>query len=129
MIPAVVNAGAYRLLMFFGLPRPDDRPDVFTRVSTIIMCGLGYAVAVGCMWRLGQRVGLRGEWRLVWLAGFALATLLPSYTRQLNAGMPQLAAVAALAVLLARIGAGELPRWARGGSRLLRRLRLHHRLG
>ena len=30
MIPAVLNAAAYRLLMFVGLPRPDDRPDVFT---------------------------------------------------------------------------------------------------
>ena len=112
MIPAAVNAAAYRLLMLVGLPRPDDRPDAFTRLSTILMCGLGYAVAVGCMWRLGQRVGLPGEWRLVWLAGFALATLLPAYTRQLNAGMPQLGAVAALAVLLARIAAGNAPRWA-----------------
>src|SRR5689334_14474649 len=83
MIPAVVNAAAYRLLMFVGLARPDDRPDVFTRVSTILMCGIGYAVAVGCMWRLGQRVGLSPIWRLVWLGGFALATILPAYTRQL----------------------------------------------
>ena len=49
MIPAVVNAAAYRLLMLFGLPQPGERPDVFCRVSTILMCGIGYAVAVGCM--------------------------------------------------------------------------------
>lgn len=112
MIPAVVNAAAYRLLMFIGLPRPDDRPDVFTRVSTILLCGFGYAVAVGCMWRLGQRVGLNSIWRLVWLGGFALATVLPAYTRQLNAGMPQLGATAALALLLARIACGNESRWA-----------------
>jgi len=103
MIPAVVNAAAYRVLMVFGLPRPAERPDVFTRVSTILMCGIGYAVAVGCMWRLGQRVGLAPAWRLVWLAGFALATVLPAYTRQLNSGMPQLGATAALALALSRI--------------------------
>ena len=72
MIPAVLNAAAYRLLMFVGLPRPDDRPDVFTRVSTILLCGIGYAVAVGCMWRLGQRVGLSPVWRLIWLVGRAV---------------------------------------------------------
>jgi hypothetical protein len=111
MIPAVVNAGTYRLLMFFGLPSPDDRPNVFTRVSTILLCGFGYAIAVSCLWRLGQRVGLSPCWRLVWLAGFALATMLPAYTRQLNAGMPQLGAVAALALLLSRNAAGNAPRW------------------
>ena len=103
MIPAVVNAAAYRVLMVVGLPRPSERPDVFTRVSTILMCGIGYAVAVGCMWQLGKRVGLPPAWRLVWLGGFALATILPAYTRQLNSGVPQLGATAALALLLSYI--------------------------
>jgi hypothetical protein len=111
MIPAVVNAAAYRVLMLFGLPRPGERPDVFTRVSTILMCGIGYAVAVGCLWVLGRRFGLSPWWRLVWLGGFALATLLPAYTRQLNAGVPQLGATAALALLLSRIASGDSPRW------------------
>jgi hypothetical protein len=105
MVPAVLGAGAYRLLMLAGLPRPADRPDVFGRVSTILLCGLSYAVAVGCMWVLGRRVGLSPGWRLVWLGSFALATVLPAYTRNVNAGLPQLAAVAGLAVLLARIAA------------------------
>jgi len=98
-----VNAAAYRVLMVVGLPRPRERPDVFTRVSTILMCGIGYAVAVWCLWVLGTRVGLPPAWRLVWLAGFALATMLPAYTRQLNSGMPQLGATAALALLLTYI--------------------------
>src|SRR5438067_247791 len=29
MVPAILMAGAYRVLMFVGLPRPDERPDVF----------------------------------------------------------------------------------------------------
>jgi hypothetical protein len=111
MIPAVVNAAGYRLLMLADLPRPADRPDVFTRVSTILLCGVGYAVAVGCMWVLGKQVGLAPAWRLVWLAGFALATLLPAYSRQLNAGVPQLAAAAGLAVLLSRVAGGDARRW------------------
>ncbi|HJZ57068.1 MAG TPA: hypothetical protein VKE74_19010 [Gemmataceae bacterium] len=102
MVPAVLTAGAYRVLMAFGLPRPDERPDVFCRVATILTCGLGYAAAVGCLWVLGTRAGLAPVWRLVWLAGFALATVLPAYTRHVNSGVPQAAAVAGLAVLLSR---------------------------
>jgi hypothetical protein len=103
MIPAILAAGAYRVLMPLGLPRPGDRPDVFCRVNTILTCGTGYAAAVGFIWVLGSWVGLRPAWRLVWLLGFALATLLPAYTRNVNAGVPQLAAAAGLAVCLTRV--------------------------
>jgi hypothetical protein len=111
MVPAAVNAAVYRVLMFAGWACPDDRPDLFTRVSTILMCGFGYAVAVGCMWALGGRIGLGPLWRVIWLASFALATILLAYTRQLNAGVPQLGAVAALALMLARIAGGERSIW------------------
>ena len=113
MVPSVLFAGAYRALMLVGFPRPVDRPDVFCRVGAVLNCGLAYAVAVGCLWVLGRRAGLGAGWRLVWLLGFALATVLPAYTRQVSAGMPQLAAVAGLALLLAR--AAEL---GGGGARL-----------
>src|SRR5438552_12920693 len=43
MVPAVLTAAAYRVLMPLGLPRPGDRPDVFCRVATVLTCGLGYA--------------------------------------------------------------------------------------
>jgi hypothetical protein len=102
MLPAVLTAAAYRLLMFVGLPAPSERPDVFCRVSAMLICGLPYAVAVGFMWVLGGRVGLPHGWRIVWLASFALATVLPAYTRQVNAAMPQVGALAVLVVLLSR---------------------------
>jgi hypothetical protein len=112
MVPAVLVAAAYRLLMPLGLPRPGDRPDVFGRVATVLTCGVGYAAAVGFMWVLGRRAGLPPGWRLAWLGGFALATVLPAYTRNVNAGVPLTAAAAAVAVCLVRsprpapVGAG-----------------------
>ncbi|MBA4063348.1 MAG: hypothetical protein C0501_06480 [Isosphaera sp.] len=109
MVPAVLVAAAYRLLMPLGLPQPGDRPDVFCRVATILTCAPAYAAAVGFMWVLGRRAGLSAGWRLAWLGGFALATVLPAYTRNVNAGLPLTAAAAAAAVCLARVapvGAG-----------------------
>lgn len=112
MVPAVLTAAAYRALMALGWPRPGERPDVFCRACTVLNCGLGYAAAVGFMWVLGRRVELSPGWRMVWLVGFALATVLPAYTRNLNAGIPQLAAVAGLAVCLSRIAeAGARTPW------------------
>jgi hypothetical protein len=102
MLPAVLTAAAYRLLMLLGLPAPRERPDVFCRVAAMLTCGIPYAVAVGLMWVMGRRVGLTPGWRTVWLASFALATVLPAYTRQVNAAMPQLGALAVLVVLLSR---------------------------
>jgi len=102
MVPAILTAGAYRVLMFVGLPRPGERPDVFCWVSTFLTCGLSYAAAVACMWLLGRRAGLSPGWRLAWLVGFALASVLPAYARQVNSGMPQVAALAGLALLLSR---------------------------
>jgi 4-amino-4-deoxy-L-arabinose transferase-like glycosyltransferase len=102
-LPSVPLAAAYRGLVLVGFPRPAERPDVFCRVVVILLCGLSYAVAVGCMWALGRRAGLTPGWRAVWLAGFALATVLPAYTRQANTHIAQTAAVAAVALLLGRI--------------------------
>lgn len=96
-------AGAYRVLMLLGAPRPSERPDVFAWTITVLLCGTGYAVAVGCMWSIGKRVGLSPAWRLAWLAAFALATVLPAYTRHANNHLAQLGAVAAVCVLLCRI--------------------------
>ncbi len=96
-------AGAYRILMALGLPRPAERPDVFAWVICVLLSGTGYAVAVGCMWNLGRRAGLRPGWRLAWLAAFALCTILPAYTRSVNNHIAQLGAVAAVCVCLCRV--------------------------
>ena len=100
---SVPLAVAYRMLMQLGLPKPSERPDVFAWVVTVLLCGTGYAVAVGCMWSIGTRVGLPPAWRLAWLAAFALATVLPAYTRSANNHLAQLGAVAAVCVLLCRV--------------------------
>lgn len=100
---SVPLAGAYRALMYCGLPKPSERPDVFAWVITVLLCGTGYAVAVGCMWNIGTRAGLSPVWRLVWLGAFALATVLPAYTRSANNHLAQLGAVALVCVLLCRI--------------------------
>ncbi|HEY1187322.1 MAG TPA: hypothetical protein VGE74_06670 [Gemmata sp.] len=99
---SVPLAGAYRGLMGLGLPAPGARPDVFAWVVCVLLSGTGYAVAVGCMWGIGTRVGLPPAWRLAWLAAFALCTVLPAYTRSANNHIAQLGAVAAVGALLCR---------------------------
>lgn len=116
-ILAVLTAGAYRLLMVFGLPAPRERPDVFCRTAAILSSGIAYAAAVGFMWVLGRHIGLTTGWRLVWLGSFALATVLPGYTRQVNPSLPQTAALAGLAVFMLR-GVREWPRLAWGSLAL-----------
>ena len=100
---SVPLAVAYRGLMRLGLPKPSDRPDVFAWVVCVLLSGTGYAVAVGCMWGVGTRAGLSPPWRLGWLAAFALATVLPAYTRSANNHLAQLGAVAAVCALLCRL--------------------------
>jgi hypothetical protein len=119
MVPAVLTAGGYRVLMLLGAPRPGDRPDVFAYLATVLTCGLSYAAAVACMWVLGGRAGLPPRWRLAWLAVFALGGVLPAYTRHVNSGMPQVAAVAALALALSTAAGAPAGRswwlWAAAG--------------
>lgn len=100
---SVPLAAAYRGLMFLGLPPPGERPDVFAWAVCVLLSGTGYAVAVGCMWAVGTRVGVPPAWRIAWLAAFALATVLPAYTRSANNHIAQLGAVAAACALLCRI--------------------------
>lgn len=101
---SVPLAGIYRVAMAFGVPRPSERPDIFARVMCVLLSGLPYAIAVGCMWTLGKRAGLPHVWRFAWLAAFAFASVLPTYTRSANSHIAQLGAVAAICVLVCRIG-------------------------
>lgn len=97
---SVLMAGMYEPLMWLGAPSPGERPDTFTWIMTLLTSGLGYAVAVGCMWSLGGRLNLEPRWRAIWLASFALATFAPAYTRHVNAHMMQLGVIAAMCLLL-----------------------------
>lgn len=101
--PAVVSvlmAAMYQPLLWLGMPRPGDRPDVFAWAMTVLTSGLGYAAAVGCLWAIGTRVGLEPRWRLGWLAAFALATYAPTYTQHVNNHAMLLGVVAGMCVLM-----------------------------
>jgi hypothetical protein len=107
--PAVVSilmAALYQPLMGLGLPSPAERPDVFCWMMTVLTSGLGYAVAVGCLWALGTRLGLAPGWRLAWTASFALSTFALAYTRHVNSHIMMLGVVSAMCLLLVRL-AGE----------------------
>jgi len=102
LFAGIVMAGMYRPLQWLGAPAPGDRPDVFIRLMTILTSGLSYAVAVGCLWVVGRRVGLEPATRLGWLVAFALCTYAPTYTQSVNSGAMQLGVLAAMCVLLTR---------------------------
>lgn len=99
---SVLMAAAYQPFVWLGVPSPGERPDLFAYLMTVLTSGLGYAVAVGCMWSIGTRVGLTPGWRLGWLAAFALATFAPAYTRHVNSHAMHLGVLAAVCVLLDR---------------------------
>jgi hypothetical protein len=100
---SVPLAGAYRTLMACGAPAPSEAPGAFAWVVCVLLSGIGFAISVGCAWVLGARAGLEPKWRAIWLGAFALATVLPAYTRSANNHIAQLGAVAAVCVLLCRI--------------------------
>jgi hypothetical protein len=102
LFAGVMMAALYRPLEWLGAPAPAERPDVFIRLMTIFTCGLGYAVATGCLWMIGRRVGLAPARRLGWLAAFALCTYAPTYTQHVNSGAMQLGLLAVMALLLTR---------------------------
>ncbi|HEY3790028.1 MAG TPA: hypothetical protein VGL71_14305, partial [Urbifossiella sp.] len=104
--PAVVSilmAAAYEPLLWLDMPSPGERPDIFCYLMTLLTSGLGYAVAVGCLWVLGKRVGLEPRWRLIWMSAFALSTFAPTYTQYVNTHTLQLAVVSAMCLLLLKL--------------------------
>lgn len=106
--PAVISAlmaGAYRALMWAGAPPPSENPGVFAFSMTLLTSGLAYAVAAGCLWAIGRRVGLAPQLRLLWLGAFLFGTLALAYTRYVNNHAMHLGVVAAVCALLARTAA------------------------
>ena len=104
--PAVISilmVAMYQPLLWLGLPPPAERPDVFCWVMTLMTSGLGYAVAVGCLWALGTCLGLAPGWRLAWTASFALATFAPAYTRHVNPHIVMLGVISAMCLLFLRL--------------------------
>jgi len=56
-VPSILMAAMYKPLMWLGVPSPGERPDVFCYLMTLLTSGLGYAVAVGCLWVLEGESG------------------------------------------------------------------------
>jgi hypothetical protein len=98
-------AAAYEPCRWLGAPAPSARPDVFCWVLTILASGGSFAVAVGCLWAVGTRVGLSPGLRLAWLGTFALGTVALTYTQHVNNHIMHLALLAGVCALFARAAA------------------------
>jgi hypothetical protein len=105
----VLMAQLYRVWLAAGGPTAAERPDLFCRLFTVLTSGVGFVVAVWCVWRLALVLGLRAHWAAVLTFAFAFATVGPVYTQFANNHAAGLGPAAALCVALA--SAGERPRW------------------
>ncbi len=108
-VPSVVMAGLYRGWLLAGGPTARDRPDLFCYWLTVVTGGLPAVLAAWGVVVLGRVLGLGGRTHALYSVSFAAATVLPAYTRHVNAHLPFLAAAVWLVVLLARAqAAGRL---------------------
>jgi ADP-heptose:LPS heptosyltransferase len=110
-VASALLAGVYRTGMAFGLPSPSRRPDVFCWFLTAFFCGGSLVVALLCLWRVGQQVGLDGWPLTAWLASAAFATFALAYTRHVNNGAITLAAVAAVCALGCEMALSGVTAW------------------
>jgi hypothetical protein len=106
-VPALFMAGEYMALQRFTGLTARDAPDSFCRWITILSSGLAYVIAVWCIFRLGAPLGLPRNWRLALTASFALATVAPIYSQQVNNHVLLLAIASALTAELAWLSAGH----------------------
>lgn len=100
-VPSVVMAGFYRVWLAAGGPTARDRQDLFCYWLTVVTCGLPAVLAAWGVVVLGRTLGLVGWTHALYSISFAAATVLPAYTRHVNAHLPFLAAAVWLVVLLA----------------------------
>jgi hypothetical protein len=68
-----------------------DNPHAFIKLLTLGSSGVAYLIAVLCIFLLGLRSGLTEEKSVFATLSFALATLAPVYSRQINNHILQLA--------------------------------------
>jgi hypothetical protein len=115
-IPQLWMAGWYQALQWATGLRAKDSPRRFCYWMTLGSSGLGYVVAVLCIYWLGQRLELPLLWRLLLTASFGLSTAALVYARQVNSHILLLAITSALVLCLIRmaqqIHLGPIP-WRR----------------
>jgi hypothetical protein len=82
-----------------GLTAAHD-PHVFVYLLTVTSSGLAYVVGVLCIWFLALRLGLSENAAFLATLSFGLATIAPVYARGVNNHILQLAAFAAIFLLV-----------------------------
>jgi hypothetical protein len=118
-VPAVLMAGLYQLWRWGGGAPARAQPGRFCYWMTLASSGLAYAVAVTCIFLLGQAVRLPLSMRATLTASFAFATVALPYARQVNGHVVLLAIAALLWLQLLRCagdGRASAPRLLLIGS-------------
>jgi hypothetical protein len=104
-VPALLLAGVYQGLQAATGLTARTSPERFCWWMNLWGAGLAYVVAVGCIYRLTQRLGLTTGQGLLLTGSFALTTVAPAYARCVNNHIELLAVSAAL--LLQFVGLAE----------------------
>jgi hypothetical protein len=112
-VPALLMAGLYQVLQGTTGLVARDRPDRFCYWLTLGSSGLAYAIAVGCVYRLGLALRLALPLCLGLTASFALATVALPYVEHVNNHILLLGVAAALMLGLVRLAdaAGGQTAW------------------
>jgi len=102
-VPAVTMAGMYKALQGTTGIVARRQPWRFCYWMTVGTSGVAYVVSVWCIYQLGGVLRLALRPRLLLTASLALATVAPTYARQVNNHILLLGVVSALMLSLARL--------------------------
>ncbi|MFL5240525.1 MAG: hypothetical protein ACJ8FY_00295 [Gemmataceae bacterium] len=100
-VPAVLMAVGYEALQWTTGLTARDRPDQFCYWMNLLSSGLAYVLAVGCIHQMGRRLSLVPGLGLLLTGSFALCTVAPAYSEQVNNHMLLLGVMSALMLTLA----------------------------
>jgi hypothetical protein len=110
-VPALLLAGAYGVWEAGTGLTGRERPDLFCLLLTLLSSGLGYVVAVWCLYRVAGLVGLAPVPRLALTASFGLGTVALPYAAHVNNHAMLLGVVAALMLGFVRLTREREARW------------------
>lgn len=102
-VPAVLMAGAYGMFQWLTGIRAAERPDLFTFWMTLLSSGVSYVLAVWCVLRFAEKLGVSAGRRALLVTSFALATVALPYSRHANNHILLLAVAAGILLELARL--------------------------
>jgi hypothetical protein len=99
-VVSLYMAGVYWVAQALTGLKAAQQPHAFVYVMTVTSTGLAYVIGVVCIWFMARRCGLPEHISFWVTASFALATLAPVYSRQVNSQMLALGATAAIFLLV-----------------------------